>query len=153
MKVIEVKTGHVILVEIIPAELSDLKSENFHFDWLKEVNHLVYKLQILKTKEILGLMSLEVFYKESFINVRLLAVSQENKGKNKKFDDVAGNLIAFASKLAVCNFAEDACVVIRPKTRVSKHYQEKYKMKQQGRLLSLEVPEILEVLNRYDHDN
>jgi hypothetical protein len=120
---------------------------------LKEVNHLVYKLQILKTKEILGLMSLEVFYKESFINVRLLAVSQENKGKNKKFDDVAGNLIAFASKLAVCNFAEDACVVIRPKTRVSKHYQEKYKMKQQGRLLSLEVPEILEVLNRYDHDN
>ena len=153
MKVIEVRTGHVILVEIIPAELSDLKSGNFHFDWLKEVNHLVYKLQVVKTKEILGLLSLEVFYKERFIKIRLLAVSQDNKGKNKKFDDVAGNLIAFASKLAVYNFAEDACVVIRPKTLVSKHYQEKYKMKQQGRLLSLEVPEILEVINRFDHDN
>jgi hypothetical protein len=82
----------------------------------------------------------------------LLAVSQENKGKNKKFDGIAGNLIAFASKFAVYNFAEDACVLIRPKTLVSKHYQEKYKMKQQGRLLSLEVPEILEVINMYDHD-
>ncbi|MDE2392704.1 MAG: N-acetyltransferase [Cytophagales bacterium] len=153
MKVIEVRTGHVILVEIIPAELSDLKSGNFHFDWFQEVNHLVYKLQVVKTKEILGLLSLEVFYKERFIKIRLLAVSQDNKGKNKKFDDVAGNLIAFASKLAVYNFAEDACVVIRPKTLVSKHYQEKYKMKQQGRLLSLEVPEILEVINRFDHDN
>jgi hypothetical protein len=69
MKVVEVRTGHVILVEIIPAELSDLKNENFHFDWMKEVNH-----------------------------------------------------------------------------------QEKYKMKQQGRLLSLEVPEILEVINMYDYD-
>ena len=58
MKVIEVRTGHVILVEIIPAELSDLKSGNFHFDWLKEVNHQVFKLRILKTHEILGLMSI-----------------------------------------------------------------------------------------------
>lgn len=58
MKVIEVMTGHVILVEIIPAELSDLKSVNFHFDLLKEVNHLVYKLQVVKTKEILGLLAI-----------------------------------------------------------------------------------------------
>lgn len=58
MKVVEVRTGHVILVEIIPAELSDLKNENFHFDWMKEVNHQVFKLQILKTHEILGLMSI-----------------------------------------------------------------------------------------------
>ena len=152
MKVVEVRTGRVILVEIIPAELSDLKSENFHFDWMKEVNHQVFKLRIVKTLEILGLMSLEIFSRERFIKVRLLAVSPENKGKNKKFDGIAGNLIAFASKFAVYNFAEDACVVIRPKTLVSKHYQEKYKMKQQGRLLSLEVPEILEVINMYDHD-
>jgi hypothetical protein len=58
MKVVEVRTGHVILVEIIPAELSDLKNENFHFDWMKEVNHQVFKLLILKTHEILGLMSI-----------------------------------------------------------------------------------------------
>lgn len=153
MKVIEVKTGHEILVEIIPAELSDLKNENFHFDWMKEVNHQVFKLRILKTHEILGLMSLEIFSREKFIKIRLLAVSPENRGSNKKIEQIASNLIAFASKLAVYNFAEDACVVIRPKTLVSKHYQEKYKMKKQGRLLSLEVPEILEVINRYDHDN
>ncbi|MEY4307883.1 MAG: hypothetical protein RL422_86 [Bacteroidota bacterium] len=153
MKVIEVRTGHVILVEIIPAELSDLKSGNFHFDWFQEVNHLVYKLRILKTHETLGLMSLEIFSREKFIKIRLLAVSPENRGSNKKIEQIASNLIAFASKLAVYNFAEDACVVIRPKTLVSKHYQEKYKMKKQGRLLSLEVPEILEVINRYDHDN
>ena len=152
MKVVEVRTGHVILVEIIPAELSDLKNENFHFDWMKEVNNQVFKLRILKTHEILGLKSLEIISREKYIKIRLLEVSPENRGSNKKIELIASNLIAFASKLAVYNFAEDACVVIRPKTLVSKHYQEKYKMKQQGRLLSLEVPEILEVINMYDHD-
>lgn len=152
MKVVEVRTGHVILVEIIPSELSDLKNENFHFDWMKEVNHQVFKLRIIKTHEILGLMSLEIFSREKFIKIRLLAVSPENIGSKKKFEQIASNLIAFASKLAVYNFAEDACVIIRPKTLVSKHYQEKYKMKQQGRLLSLEVPEILEMIKMYDHD-
>lgn len=152
MKVIEVLTGEEFLAEIVLAELADLKRDNFYFEWEKELNQRVVKLQLKSTKEILGLMSLEVFLKESFVKIRLLAVSEGNRGRNKKYDRIAGHLIAYAAQLAVYNLAEDACLVIWPKTIVAAHYKEKYKMKQVGSLLSLEVPKIIDVINTYDHD-
>jgi hypothetical protein len=74
MRVIEVLTREEFLAEIVFAELADLKRDNFYFEWEKEINQRVVKLQLKTTKEILGLMSLEVFSKESFVKIRLLAV-------------------------------------------------------------------------------
>ena len=109
MRVIEVLTGEEFLAEIVFAELADLKRDNFYFEWEKEINQRVVKLQLKTTKEILGLMSLEVFSKESFVKIRLLAVSEVNRGRNKKFDRIAGHLITYAAQLA----AEDCSGVAK----------------------------------------
>ena len=84
------------------------------------------------------------------IHIRLLTVSRENKGKDKKYDKIAGNLIAYVSKLAVEEFGELACISLRPKTLIAQHYIDKYNMNTTGITLSLEVPEILNLINQYD---
>lgn len=56
------------------------------------------------------------------------------------------------AKLAVRDFGEWACISLRPKTQISQHYIDKYKMNITGMTLSLEVPKILELIELYDHD-
>lgn len=73
-------------------------------------------------------------------------------GKNKQYDEIAGNLIAFISKIAIKEFAELACVSLIPKTSIANHYIKKYNMNRTGKTLSLEVPEILNLINQYDND-
>lgn len=79
-------------------------------------------------------------------------MSRENKGKEKEYDKIAGNLIAYVSKLAVEEFGELACISLKPKTQIAQHYIDKYNMNTTGITLSLEVPEILDIINRYDND-
>lgn len=71
---------------------------------------------------------------------------------DKKYDRIAGNLITYVSKLAVKEFAELACVSLVSKTSIAKHYIEKYNMNIAGKTLSLEVPEILNLINQYNDD-
>ncbi len=54
---------------------------------------------------------------------------------------------------AVRDFGEWACISLRPKTQIAQHYIDKYKMNITGVTLSLEVPEIFELIELYDHDN
>ncbi|MBC8434361.1 MAG: N-acetyltransferase [Desulfobacterales bacterium] len=112
----------------------------------------IYKLQIVGSKDILGLISLERIPEEWRIHVRLLTVSKENKGSSKQFDNIAGNLLTHAAKLAVKDFGELACVSLRPKTQIADHYIRNYGMKVTGRTLSIEVPDILTLINTYDNE-
>jgi hypothetical protein len=109
-------------------------------------------LRIVGSNEILGLISLERIPQEWRVHIRLLTVSIENKGREKRYDKIAGNLIAFAAKIAVRDYAEYACISLRPKSQITQHYIEKYKMNSTGITLSLEVPEILDLINLYDHE-
>lgn len=61
-------------------------------------------------------------------------------------------LNSIQSKIAVMEFGELACVSLLPKSAVAHHYIEKYKMNLTGRTLSLEVPEVLDLINKYDND-
>ena len=81
---------------------------------------------------------------------RLLTVSAENRGKTKKYDRIAGNLIVHAAKIAIEDYGELACVSLRPKTEIANHYIKRYRMKRTGVSLSLEIPEILELINEYE---
>ncbi|MFC3414838.1 hypothetical protein [Algoriphagus hitonicola] len=60
--------------------------------------------------------------------------------------------MAFASKIAVREFGELACVSLRPKSQIIQHYIEKYMMRITGKTLSIEVPEIIDLINKYDND-
>lgn len=154
MYIIETSTGERHAVKIEPLEDGDyekLDKNRYFFDWKIEQSQEVYKLQIQGFSDILGLVSLQRIPNEWRIHIRLLTVSRENKGQNKKFDKIAGNLIVHAAKIAVQDYAEMACVSLRPKSEIVQHYIDKYKMRTTGITLSTEVPEILDLIKEYDH--
>ncbi|NCP85489.1 MAG: N-acetyltransferase [Bacteroidetes bacterium] len=155
MNIIEISTGEKHLVDILPVEIDDfkiLRKDRYFFDWKIEKNHEVYKLQIKGSSDILGLVSIEKIPQEWRIHIRLLTVSKENKGNEKKYDKIAGNLIAFVAKIAIREFGELACVSLRPKSQIAQHYIDKYSMNITGMTLSIEVPEIIDLINSYDYD-
>jgi hypothetical protein len=155
MNIVEVLTGKIYAIEVLPVESADYKllpKARYSFDWKEEKTHEVYKLVIKGQNEILGLVSIERIPSEWRIHIRLLTVSLENKGEEKVFEKIAGNLIAFVSKIAVADYGELACVSLRPKSSIAQHYITKYNMNITGLTLSLEVPEIIDLINQYDHD-
>lgn len=155
MEIIDISTGEKRPIDILPVEIEDyktLKKNRYFFDWTIEKNQEVYKLQVKGSSDILGLISIERILQEWRIHIRLLTVSKENKGKEKKFDKIAGNLIVHVAKIAIREFGELACVSLRPKSQIARHYIEKYNMNITGRTLSIEVPEIIDLINSYDYD-
>jgi hypothetical protein len=155
MNVVEVLSGEIHLVEVLPVENTDYKSlskSRYHFNWKEEKTEEVYKLVMEGQKDILGLVSIERITSEWRVHIRLLAVSKENLGNGKVFNNIAGNLIAHVSRIAVAEFGELACVSLRPKSSIAQHYINKYNMNVTGMTLSLEVPEILNLINYYDHE-
>jgi len=155
MIVIEVSSGNSLPVEIVPIEHSDfksLKAKRYFFNWNREKDNEIYKCILKDSNEIIGLISIERIPEEWRIHIRLLSVSKENMGRAKKYDKIVGNLLTHVAKIAVEEFGELACISLRPKTSIRQHYIKKYNMNQTGTVLSLEVPEILNLINQYDHD-
>ena len=155
MKIIEILTKKEYSVEVLPIEPDDFKSikkERYFFNWKTEKDEEVYKLRIVGSNDILGLVSIERIPKEWRLHIRLLTVSKENKGKEKRFDNITSNLIAHIAKIAVREYGELACVSLKPKLQLAKHYIEKYNMNVTGVTLSIEVPEIIDLINKSDKD-
>ena len=155
MIIVNTVTGETHKVEIELVESGDYKGitkKRYFFNWTDERDQEVYKLQILGANEILGLISLERIPNEWRIHIRLLTVSKENKGNTKEYENIAGNLITFVSKIAVREYAELACVSLKPKGVIAQHYIDKFGMNITGMTLSVEISEILKLINTYDHD-
>ncbi|HLF65619.1 MAG TPA: hypothetical protein VI603_17785 [Saprospiraceae bacterium] len=155
MHVVEVATGKNHPIEVLPVENTDYKSlskERYFFNWKEERKEEVYKVVLKGQNDILGLVSIERIPSEWRVHIRLLTVSKENVGNGKVFENVAGNLIAYVAKIAVTDFGALACVSLRPKSSIAQHYIDKYNMNVTGMTLSLEVPEIVNLINKYDHD-
>jgi hypothetical protein len=152
MYVFDTSSGKRFKVEILPLESVDFKSitkKRYFFDWKLELGYEIYKLKIKGSNDIIGLISIERIPEEWRIHVRLLTVSIENKGVNKRFDKIVGNLLAFVAAIAVKEYGFLACVSLKPKTKIAKHYIDKYNMNITGMTLSLEVPEILNLIKDY----
>lgn len=155
MYVIETSSGSRQQIEVIPLEDVDYKSLNkarYFFDWKAEKGYEVYKLRVSGSNDILGLISLERIPQEWRVHIRLLTVSIENKGEGKQYEMIAGNMIAHAAKIAVREYAEYACLSLKPKSQIAQLYIDRYQMKATGITLSIEVPEILDLIKSYDHE-
>lgn len=155
MYVLEVSTGKTYPIHVLPVEISDFRSltkARYFFDWKQEKNEEVYKVLMQGQHDILGLVSIERIPLEWRVHIRLLTVSKENAGHLKKYERVAGNLLAFVARIAVAEFGALACVSLRPKSALASHYIKKYHMQVTGMTLSLEIPEIVNLINQYDHD-
>ncbi|WP_395052319.1 N-acetyltransferase [Flavobacterium sp.] len=138
-----------VVIELVTAEdYKKITKANYFFNWNLEKENLVYKLRISFSDEILGLISLIHFEQEERIEIKLLTVSKENRGKNKKYDGIAENLIAFACREAVKKHAENACVSLFPKTELRSHYINKYGMLEAGLQIFLEGISLFKLLEK-----
>ena len=78
------------------------KKNKWNFDWKVEFSDLqkeVYKLTIVNNSSIIqGLLSITI--EQDHIYMNLLESSPFNIGKNKLYEGVAGNLVAYACKVS-----------------------------------------------------
>jgi len=149
MFVLDTHTDEEAKVNISQFEVSEAKSlENFEFDWSKEAAYETYKLSLTSDGQILGLLSFSRVIEELRIEIRLLEISSKNRGKGKKYDRIAGILIAYACKESFQN-GFYGFVSLVPKTRLIKHYEEKYGFQQFGKHLAVELETSEFLMNRY----
>lgn len=136
MYVIEHKsaTRHLVKVKLIDADdYKHLTKSRFYFNWKTEKEKTLCKLVL--DDEILGVMSYLHYKEEQRIEISLLAVSRDNRGKGKKYERIAGNLIAFTCREAIKHYGFSGCVSLVPKTSLKRHYSEFYGMVDAGRQL------------------
>ncbi|SFF19903.1 hypothetical protein SAMN03003324_02802 [Pedobacter antarcticus] len=139
----------VLLQNLEDQDWKKITVKQFAFNWkkLKGV-YQIFKLSL--DGEILGLIALSNIQAEERIEINLLAVSAENVGKEKKFDRIAGTLIAFACKEAIKNYNwEFPCVSLTPKTEIKEYYIKKYGMLDGGRQLYLEDIPLHKIIKEY----
>jgi hypothetical protein len=153
MEIIEPSTGKVHQVVIKPVQDEDYKTimkKKYFFNWKTEKSHQVFKLMISGTDTILGLMSCITDEKESRVRINLLAVSIENRGKEKQYEGIAGILITFACQNAKAKFGLNACVNLVPKTKLRPHYKLKYGMEDAGESVALTGLPLMRMIFKYD---
>lgn len=153
MKIVEVVSGIIKPVIISGVEDKDfnlLIKNRFSFAWKTFRNStIIYKLQIEGDDDILGVMGLIDYPEEKRIEIKLLASSVENIGKQKRYEGIAGCLIAFACRLAAAKYGQEACVSLLPKTKLIKHYLQKYHMQHGGRQLYLDGNPLNKLLKEF----
>jgi len=153
MGIIEVATGRKLKTSVTPLANADFKQitkRRYFFDWKKERGVAdLFKLTLQGESEILGLLALIDFPREFRVQIHLLCVSQENLGKDKKYEGIAGSLIAFAGRVAIAKYFEQACISLLPKTELRSHYKSKYGMIDGGPQLFLEGARLNELIKKY----
>ncbi|MBS1516384.1 MAG: hypothetical protein JSS63_15235 [Bacteroidetes bacterium] len=127
MYLIHSKTKKRLTAKIEKVRLIDFKkiekSIRFSFDWNTELNNTVYSIRLENSPRILGLISI-VDLGDS-IKINLIESSKENIGSSKKYERIAGCLLSFACKISFeKNY--DGTVSLESKSKIKKHYIEKY---------------------------
>ncbi len=153
MNILEVATGAYWPAEItavVQADLKNISVKRHVFRWrpLFGVNEL-YKLTLVGSPVILGLMELEEHTDEQRLEIKLLTASVENIGGAKIYDRIAGCLIAFAARQAIDRFDENPAISLLPKTVLRPHYMAKYGMQNGGLQLFLEDEGLVDVIYEY----
>jgi hypothetical protein len=110
---------------------------------------IVRLVEIKDEEDILGVMGVVDVPGDKRMEIKLLANSIDNRGRNKIYEGIAGCLIAFACNLSLDKYDLDACVSLVPKTELIKHYMGKYYMLYGGHQLYLEREAMYKILNEY----
>ncbi len=121
-------THEVFDTEVVRMTLKNstqIKKLDWQFDWKKEIKDStkeVYKLTTVNNPTIIqGLLSIED--KQDHIFMHLIESSIFNKGKDKVYLGVPGNLIAYACKVSV-EKGYQGFLAFDAKTALIKHYEE-----------------------------
>lgn len=120
-------TGEVfdtMIEQIWPTDSDLLKDGAWQFDWVRELHRKereVYKRTTILNRTIIqGLISLEDLGDHIFVH--LIENAEFNKGRQKLFEGVPGNLFAFACKMPF-EKGYGGNVVFESKTALIHHYE------------------------------
>ena len=147
-------TGEVfdtVVVQLTLRDLSRIPKSDWQFDWAKEIKDKtkdVYKLTTVNNPTIIqGLLSLED--KQDHIFMHLIESSKFNKGKDKVYLGVPGNLVAFACKISV-DKGYQGFLAFDAKTALIKHYQETLHATHfRGRRMFIDTNAALRLISQY----
>lgn len=121
-------TGEVFDTEIVKLTVMDrkqIKKTAWQFDWHSELNDLtkeVYKLTTVNNPTIIqGLLSIED--KQDHIFMHLIESAKFNRGENKVYFGIPGNLVAFACKVSV-DKGYEGFLAFDAKSALIKHYEQ-----------------------------
>jgi len=121
-------SGDSFQTEISVLSKKDLKKittdDGWSFNWKIEFNNLmkeIYKLTIVNNPDIIqGIMSISI--EKNYVFINLLESSPFNIGRNKLYEGVAGNLVAYACKVSFQK-GYDGFVAFTAKTKLIEHYE------------------------------
>lgn len=121
-------SGDSFRTEVLRLTKADLKQvtrkNGWNFNWRTELNNNskeVYKLTIVDNPNIIqGLISFTI--NTDHIYMDLLENAPFNLGRNKLYEGVAGNLVAYACKVSF-QYGFAGYVSFTAKTRLIEHYQ------------------------------
>ena len=118
-------TGESFHTLFTKVKAKEIKKIDWLFDWhleLKNKNYEVYKMTKIENEDVIhGLVSLES--REDYLRVSLVENAQFNRGKEKMYLGVGGNLFAFACKVSK-ELGYDGFIGFEAKTKLIKHYQD-----------------------------
>ena len=149
--IINVISGDSFQTEVSRLTKNDLKiitkKNGWNFNWKTEFQDIqkeVYKLTIVNNPTIIqGILSISIF--DDHIYMNLLESASFNIGKNKLYEGVAGNLVAYACKVSFQKGFEGYLAFVA-KTKLIKHYEDKlgaYHLKNQRMIIETEPARLL----------
>ncbi len=149
--IINAVTGDVFDTELIVATIQELKTtkKEWRFDWVKEFTKgIVYKLVIESNPKVLqGLLSLVDQKDHTYVS--LVENAPYNIGANKVYEGVAGNLFAFACKVAF-ERGYEGYISFHAKTELVEHYIKSLGAKRiNTQLMYIDTKEATILVNRY----
>ena len=148
-------SGDSLMTEVSLLSMLDLKlitkKNGWLFNWNEEFSASekeVYKLTILHNEHIVqGLTSISIKSDHIFLN--LIESASFNRGENKLYEGVPGNLVAFACRLSFQRGYE-GYVAFHAKTQLVKHYEKTLKAIHHGnQLMVIDTNAATELVNKY----
>lgn len=147
-------TGEVFDTEIVrltTVDAKQIKKAEWQFDWyqeLKDKTKEVYKLTTVNNPTIIqGLISTED--KQDHVFMHLIESAKFNKGKNKVYIGVPGNLVAYACKLSV-DKGYEGFLAFDAKSALIKHYEQSLNATHfHGRRMFIEPSAALKLISQY----
>ena len=127
------------------------KKNGWLFDWkfeFKQPERDVYKLTIVNNQAIIqGLISIEIKFDHVYLH--LVESASFNKGKEKIYAGVPGNLVAFACKLSFQR-GHEGNVSFFSKTKLIQHYIDTLgAFHVGGRIMIIDTKAALKLINKY----
>uniref|UniRef100_UPI0040496722 hypothetical protein n=1 Tax=Flavobacterium sp. TaxID=239 RepID=UPI0040496722 len=137
---------------LLKEELKNVtKNKGWLFNWKDEFKHAereIYKLTITGNPRIIqGLLSIEI--KQDYIYMHLVENAPFNRGNEKVYAGVAGNLVAFACKVSFQR-GHEGNVSFMSKTQLIEYYEKSLGVFHfGGRIMIIETQSALKLIGKY----